>query len=256
MNEELKRALYESLKNKENEELNWQYLPKLGEIAIESKNKNKYQEFIERYYLTPLNVVFKNDEMINRFKYAIVFNDGPQGKTLYFSRKSFLKNIITNIGDLEKEYGKDVYKAIKKPLREKKDIYRDVYKNDSKSKYYKEVLNEYNTVKRNVTFKEYVTLCRQKYTRLLNGYNTVMEFFNKPIDIHKFIDCFSVDQLYLFTCKSIVESNKKSFRDSKTIEKYIDFIKDIRNKDHAYNCHINYKNQSYTIDDLIKEIEE
>ncbi len=242
----------------------WELLEGLSKIAIDKKGKNMFDEFMERYYYMPLNVIFKDEELVRSFKFSISSRLGDTGRTLYFSKKAFLRNVIANADDLVENGGEEVYQEIKKAIRDQKDIYRDVCNNGEESVYYEDVKNEYLTCELDISLEEYMELCKKKYTRLLSGYNAVLDLFDKTINVDKFIDCFEADKLYLFTCYSLLKHGKKYY-DSYgkldynivVLDTYRNLIDEIRIKDKFYNSYIMLDdNNVYTIDDLFKEYDE
>ena len=106
----------------------WEIKFDLKEIALSKKGKNLYEEFLERYYYMPLNVIFHDDKIVRIFDVKICSRIGDKGRSLFFSKRAFLRNLVTNIDELIDVNGEGAYKAIKKAIRIKKDIYRDVYK--------------------------------------------------------------------------------------------------------------------------------
>ena len=243
----------------------WTLGTSLMDIAELKKGKNLYKEFLERYYYTPLNVIFNNDEIVYNFEVSICSKFGPKGRSLFFSKRSFLRNIVTNIDELIDNNGEEAYKAIKKAIRIKKDIYRDVYNNGEESKYYNQVMNEFLKYSNQDSFEDFVKLCKKQYTRLLNGYNSVMDLFDKPINIDKFIGCFDINKLYLFTCYKLVKHNYNYYDKYNNLDYTISFvdeyrkiINDLRQKEPFYNSVINVVKDNeivvYTIDDLFRDL--
>ena len=112
----------------------------LRDIALYKKDKNLYDEFLNRYYYLPLSVVFKDDELTKGFTASIMSKLVDGKRKMYFSKKAFLSNIISNIDDVIKD--DESYRLLKKALRVKKDVYRDVYKLGVESEYYKEVFSQ------------------------------------------------------------------------------------------------------------------
>ena len=233
----------------------------LKEISNFKKEKNLYAEFLNRYYYLPLSVVFKDENLTKGFSASIVSKLVDGRRKMYFSKKAFLSNIISNIDEVIKD--DDSYKLLKKALRVKKDVYRDVYKLGTESEYYKEVLREYNACNTELSFDKFVALCKKKYTRLLTGYNTVLELLDKPIKVDKLLDCFKLDQFYLFVVFTILENNEKQYElygkvDSNFVEldKFKDIVVAQRKKSPFYNCHvISIANKIVTIDDLLVRYE-
>lgn len=233
----------------------------LKKIAIIQNNKNLFESFLERYYYMALNVIFKNDDLVNYFKCGIESRVVKGVRSLYFSPKAFLRNFIVNIDEILKN-AKDedkIYQAIKKEIRIKKDMYRDVYNLKYESTYYNDIKNEYKNCNVSISFDEFVLECKKKYTKLLSGYNAVIEFFNKSIDLNKFMECFDVEQLYLYTMLEILEFNENSFDlygkvnyNIYCLEEYVKFVTDKRKKQPFYNSIIAIDNTIWTIDDLIK----
>ncbi len=243
----------------------WSLGTDLESIAIIKRGKNLYKEFLDRYYYMPLNVIFNNDKIVDNFEVSICSKFGPKGRSLFFSKRSFLRNIVTNIDDLIDASGEEAYKAIKKAIRIKKDVYRDVYNNGEDSKYYNQVMNEYLKFSNEDSFEEFVKICKKQYTRLLNGYNSVMDLFDKPINIDKFISCFDLNKLYLYTCYIILDHNINYYNKYNNLDFTITFvdnyrkvINDIREKDAFYNSSINVIKEKeqivYTVDDLFKDL--
>ena len=237
----------------------WDFLPGLKHIALEKKKKNLYNDFIDKYYYKPLMVIFKDEEIVNSFKYAICSRIGAKGRELYFSKKVFLSNLIPNV---EEVYGNgdNVFQDIKKSLRVRKDIFRDVDNYGKESKYYKELKKEFKRYDTDMNFEEFVSFCRKKYTRLLTGYNTVLELFDKPINIEKFINCFDLHKLYLHTAYSILQHSKHQYDlygrvdyNLSIVDAYKLFVKDSRKEQVFYNSYILINNILYTVDDLFKE---
>lgn len=238
----------------------WEFAPGLRDIALVKKDKNLFDEFIERYYYMPLGVIFKEDDLTRSFKYEICSSLGLQGRTLRFSKKAFLRNVISNIDDIVAFGDEDVFKKLKKALRTRKDIYREVDKLHEESQYYEEILAEYKVSKVKMDFEDYVSLCKKKYTRLLTGYNVVLELFDKAINIDKFINCFDVHQLYLFTVYSILKNNELHFEKYNkldysvvNIDNYLELVKELRKEAPDYNVIITINNKIYTVDDLLDE---
>ena len=241
----------------------WELLDGLEEIAIVKNGKNLFNEFLDRYYYMPLNVIFKDEKLVHTFKYRICSKLGDTGRTLYFSKNAFLRNVISNVDDLVLSGGEDVYKDIKKALRVRKDMYRDVIKNHESSIYYKEIKNEYLSSELDMEFKDFLELCKKKYTKLLSGYNAVLDLFDKSINVDKFISLFDVDKLYLHTAYSILVHSRNYYDkfgrldyNIVVLDAYRELVEDIRKKDNFYNSYITYQNKVYTIDDLFKEYDE
>ena len=93
----------------------WELLPRLEEISLtDKKGKNLFSEFLERYYYTPLNVIFKDEELSRSFKYAICSRLGSNGRSLFFSKRAFLRNVIANADEIVENSGDEVYQEIKK----------------------------------------------------------------------------------------------------------------------------------------------
>ena len=243
----------------------WSLGTGLLDIAEIKKGKNLYKEFLNRYYYMPLNVIFNNDKIVENFEVSICSKFGSKGRSLFFSKRSFLRNIVTNIDELIDSNGEEAYKAIKKAIRIKKDVYRDVYNNGEDSKYYNQVMNEYLKFSNDDSFEDFVKLCKKQYTRLLNGYNSFMDLFDKPINIDKFIDCFDINKLYLYTCYNILKYNDNYFNKFNNLDFTISFIdsyrkliNSIREKDSFYNTSIyvikDKEQLVYTVDDLFKDL--
>lgn len=240
----------------------WEFLCGLKGAALEKRKKNLYAEFIDRYYYKPLMVIFKDEDIVKSFKFAICSRVGKKGRELYFSKKLFLSNIIDNVEEVYGN-GNTVFQDIKKSIREKKDKFRDVDNYGLDSKYYREIKREYKKYNVDMTFEKFVSFCRKKYTRLLTGYNAVLEFFDKPINLDKFISCFDTDKLYLHTAYSVLEHCKVYYDsygrldyNASVIDAYKLFVNDVRRKDSFYNTYILRNNVVYTIDDLIKEYDQ
>lgn len=240
----------------------WNLKDGLENISLEKKGKNLYKEFLERYYYMPLNVIFKDDELVRSFSYAICSRLSDSGRNLYFSKKAFLSNVIGNVDEIlsDSNNEEDTYKSIKKALREKKDMYRDVSNNGSKSPFYEEIKNEYVSCNLDIEFEEFIDMCKKKYTKLLSGYNAVLDLFDKPIMLDKFISCFNTDQLYLFTCYSLLKNSERAYElygkvdyNIVCLDSYRSVVEDLRKKDNFYNSHIAVGDKIYTIDDLFKE---
>ncbi len=241
----------------------WEFAEGLRNIALIKKDKNLYDEFIERYYYLPLGVIFKEDDLTRSFKYEICSTLGVGGRTLRFSKKAFLRNIISNVDDVVLSGDEEVFKKLKQAIRARKDMYRDVYRLDKDSPYYDEIYEEYENSNQDMDFREYVILCKKKYTRLLNGYTAVLELFDKSIDLEKFISCFDVNQLYLFTMYSILKNSEIYYKKHgrldyvvDTIDTYRELVNDVRKEDPNYDAVIKVNNKIYVIDDLFKEYDE
>lgn len=236
----------------------WELLDGLEALSLVKNNKNLFKSFLERYYYMPLKVIFKDEDLARSFKYGICSRLGDSGRTLYFSKLAFLRNVIANadevVGDGE------VYKDIKKAIRDRKDIYRDVIKNMENSDFYDEVKSEYDNCDLEISFEDFVLLCKKKYTKLLSGYNAVLDLFDKTLNVDKFIECFDPNQLYLFTCYSILKQSEKYYNENGkldynvvALDSYRNLVNEIRTKDRLYNSHIMIGDEIYTTDDLFKE---
>lgn len=241
----------------------WELCSGLEELSLEKKEKNLFKAFLDRYYYLPLSVIFKDEDLARSFKYAICSRLGDSGRTLYFSKKAFLRNVISNADELVDSSGPDVYKEVKRAIRDRKDIYRDVDNNGEDSAYYDEVKNEYLNCELDITLEEYVSLCKKKYTKLLTGYNAVLDLFDKPINVDKFMDSFEVDRLYLFTVYSLLKHSERFYEsygrldyNIVVLDTYRELVNSLRKKDSFYNSYIVFDNNVYTIDDLFKEYDE
>lgn len=239
----------------------WELCEGLEKISLDKKGKLLFEEFLERYYYIPLMAIFKDEELVKKFRCGVCSKGDVNGRNLYFSRKTFLRSVITNADAVINSRDNDeVYKEIKQAIRLKKELYRDVYKNGKDSKYYKDVNDEYLSLKLTMTFDEFVKFCKKKYTRLLSGYNVVLELFNKPIDVEKFIKCFDVNKLYLFTVYSLLTHAQKHYDIYGRLDYCVNIIEDykkavleFRKEEEFYNSFIILdSNIIYTIDDLIK----
>lgn len=241
----------------------WELLPGLKEISKVNNGKNAFKEFLERYYYMPLTVIFKEEELARSFKYAICSDSRDGARTLYFSKKAFLRNVISNIDEVLQSNGENAYSFIKKSIRNRKDVYREVIQKGEESEYYKEIMDEYIMSDLDMEFSEYLEICKKKYTKLLSGYNAVLELFDKPIDTDKLIECFDPNQLYLFTAYSLLNHSKKHYEaygkmdyNIVVIDTYKELVEEIRKKDSFYNSHLILKdNIVYTIDDLFRDYE-
>ena len=264
MNDELIEQLKKVYKPNKKYEGEWDLdISELTKISLNKNGKNLFSMFLERYYYMALNVIFKNDQLTRDFKCSLTSTMKSGKRTLYFSKKTFLRNFISNIDEMLEISGEEVYKSIKKEIRIKKDMYRDVCSNLEKSKFYKEIKSEYTLCNTNMSFEEFILTCRKKYTRLLSGYNAVMQFFDKNIDITKFINCFDPNQLYLYTMTSILVFNIKTFEKTGRVnfnmyclEDYEKIIEKFRKKQPFYNSLISIDNSIWTVDDYLKEYHE
>lgn len=242
----------------------WELLDGLESIAKEEKGKNLFTEFLNRYYFLPLKVVFKDDELVYSFKWAITSRLGESGRTLYFSKKAFLRNIIANADDVILAGGDKAYKEVKKAIRDRKDIYREVESQMEESKYYKSIKKEYSNSSLDVSFEEYLKLCKRKYTKLLTGYNAVLDLFDKSINVDNFIKCFDIDKLYLFTAYSLLKYGENYLEkygnldySVTVLDSYKEVVNKIREDDPLYDSHILINDGVvYTIDDLFKAYDE
>lgn len=242
----------------------WELLDGLETLSLEKNGKNLFQSFLERYYYMPLKVVFKDEDLARSFKYAICSKLGDSGRTLYFSKVAFLRNVIANADEVVSASGEEVYKKIKKAIRERKDIYREVEKIGEKSQFYEEVMHEYQSCDLDISFEEFILLCKKKYTKLLTGYNAVLDLFDKTINVDKFIACFDPNQLYLYTCYSLLKHSEKFFLEHGkldynivALDTYRNLVEELRTKDEMYNSHILIDgNDIYTIDDLFRDYDQ
>lgn len=238
----------------------WELLSGLEDLSVEKKGKKLYDEFLNRYFYMPLSVIFKDEELAKSFKCAVCSRLGAGGRTLYFSKKAFLRNVISNADEVVASMGDDVYKDLKRAIRIRKDMYRDVINNGEDSPYYNEVKREYLNCELDITFEEFILLCKKKFTKLLSGYNAVIDLLDKSLDVDKFIKCFEADKLYLFTAYSLLENSKKYY-DSfgrldyniVVLDTYRTLVDDLRKNDPFYNSYIVINDIVYTIDDLFKD---
>lgn len=242
----------------------WEMLPGLKEISMVKNGKNAFKEFLERYYYMPISVIFKEEELARSFKYAICSTSRLGARALYFSKRAFLRNVISNVDEVIESNGENAYSFIKKAIRNRKDIYRSVVKVGEESPYYKEIMDEYIMSDLDMEFTDYLEVCKRKYTKLLTGYNAVLELFDKPINTDKFMECFDPNQLYLFTTYSLLKHSKKHYEaygkldyNIVVIDNYKEIVEKIRKKDAFYNSHLILKNNIvYTIDDLFRDYDE
>lgn len=234
----------------------------LKNSLYDKKGKNYFKEFLDRYYYLPLSVVFKDDSLTKDFAVSIVSKLVDGKRKMYFSKKVFLSNIITNVDDVIKD--DDSYKIFKKAIRVKKDAYRDVYKLGSESKYYRDVYREYRACDTDLTFDKFVMICKKKYTRLLTGYNTVLELLDKPVNVTKLLGCFNTDQFYLYICYAVLINCEKQFEDYgrvdvniQELDKYRTIVEAKRKESSFYNAVIGLPDgTAVSIDDLFKRYDE
>jgi hypothetical protein len=92
----------------------------LKNSLYDKKGKNYFADFVDRYYYLPLSVVFKDDSLTKGFKVSIVSKLVDGKRKMYFSKKVFLSNIISNIDDVIKD--DESYRMLKKAIRVKKDV--------------------------------------------------------------------------------------------------------------------------------------
>ena len=85
----------------------------LREISLTEKRGNMFDCFLERYYYMALNVIFKNDAMVKKFDVSISSRLVNNKRSLYFSKKKFLSNFISNIDEILEKDDDEVYKKIK-----------------------------------------------------------------------------------------------------------------------------------------------
>lgn len=231
----------------------------LRKISTIKKGKKLYDEFLKRYYYLPLSVVFKDEDLAKDFKASIISKLVEGKRKMYFSKKVFLSNIVYNIDEVIKD--DESYRLLKKAIRCKKDMYRDVFKLGESSSYYNEILNEYKLSGSNLSFEKYIVLCKKKFTRLLTGYNTVLEMLDKPVNVNKLLECFSPDQFYLYVCYSILVNSEKEYDlygkvdiNISELDKYKKIVKEKRKSNSFYNTCIVVGNEVVvTIDDLFKK---
>ena len=230
----------------------------LKNALYDKRGKNQFKEYVDRYYFLPLSVVFKDDSLTKDFKVSIVSKLVDGKRRMYFSKKVFLSNIISNIDDVIRD--DESYRLLKKAIRVKKDAYRDVFKLGMDSKYYKDVYREYRMCDTELSFDKFVAICKKKYTRLLTGYNTVLELLDKPINVGKLLGCFNTDKFYLFICYSILVNSEKQFEDYgkidcniDEIDKYRKIVESKRKEFEFYNTAIaTFDGNVVSIDDLFK----
>ena len=148
----------------------WELGEDLRDIAIIKNGKNLFDEFLNRYYYTPLNVIFKDDDIVKSFDLAICSKLVNNTRNLYFSKRAFLRKLISNIDEIVDMNGENVYKEIKKAIRTKKDEYRDVANYGEESPYYEAVKTEYLNADVEMEFEEFVQMCKKQYTKFLNGF--------------------------------------------------------------------------------------
>lgn len=236
-------------------------------MSLNNKGKNLFEQFLDRYYYLPLNVIFKDEDLVKSFKYGICSKLVKGRRTLFFSSRIFWRNIISNIDDILDSNGEKAYKDIKKAIRIKKDMYRDFLVNGEKSEYFDDLKHEYKYSKTPLTFEDYVKLCKKKYTRLLSGYNAILEFFQKPINVDKFISCFDPEQLYLYTCYKLLLNSRKYYEaygkihfNINSIDSFKTLVDYERINNPFYNKYISVKENKerkiYTLDDLFSDYAE
>lgn len=243
----------------------WNLNKNLSCISLNKNDINLYEDFLNRYYYLPLDVLFNDRDLLKSFNYGICSLPGNGGRKLFFSKRIFFRNFIPNIDEVINSNGICAYIDIKRSLRVKKDMYRDVLTNSNKSNYYKDILNEYKMLNLDMEFEDYCKISKKKYTKLLNNYNALIDFFDKPIDINKFVSCFNPEQLYLYVCYNLLELNKLYLDlysrldfTIKYVSEYIKYIGEERERCSFYNSHIVLDDVTkiYTIDDLVKEYNE
>lgn len=242
----------------------WELGNGLKDIALVKNGKNKYEEFLERYYYMPLNVIFKDDDIVKSFNIRICSKIVGNTRCLYFSKRAFLRNLVGNIDEIIDANGEDAFRDIKKAIRDKKDQYRDVCSKGSESPYYEELKNEYVNSNVDMEFEEFIVMCKKQYTKLLTGYNAVIDLFDKSINLDRFIKCFDVDKLYLYVCYCLLKHNEEYYNkygkfdyNINFIENYRDIVKQKRDENSFYNSSfvatVSSEKIVYTVDDLFRD---
>ena len=245
----------------------WELGEDLRDIAIIKNGKNLFDEFLNRYYYTPLSVIFKDDDIVKSFDLAICSKLVNNTRNLYFSKRAFLRKLISNIDEIVDMNGENVYKEIKKAIRTKKDEYRDVANNGEESPYYEAVKAEYLNADVEMEFEDFVLMCKKQYTKFLNGYNAVLDLFNKAINTDGFIKCFDIDKLYLYVCYRLLEHNKQYYERYGKFDYNIEYVYDyrtliekVRKQNTFYNTSIMVGEGDnklvYTVDHLFKELDD
>ena len=74
-------------------------------------------------------------------------------------------------------------------------------------------------------FEDFISFCRKKYTRLLTGYNAVLEFFDKPINLDKFIRAKYGKNIYLSESKYQFKKKSDDFSDQ---DKQLQVLKSLK----------------------------
>ncbi len=268
---------------------NISYTIKADTIKMNSIEK-EYNKFINENYIEPLTKFYKIDTSLLSFpKIYFDINKLTGKRDVYFSSFQLFFRIINSLLLLDDEEYHEYLKenicfgCTTESVEQLRDIirneaikYRDIMTNGKESLYYEKAVerlkeyNQENSLNKVSDLNYFLEKYREKILDIRMSLKNIEQFFSKPIDTTKLVNCFNYDKLCLLAAYSSYES---CFFSEKQFDKphysfnymtnYIEAVKLIRKENRAYNVRVkvytpdeNPKLITVDVNDLIKIYED
>ena len=195
-------------------------------------NKNLFQEFYHQNYENELIKIFDTKAILD-FNVRLISKpkENNIGRTLRYNKAdfyielcSFLNGSLDRYGKSEEEannYLKELISHIKEgndainaafseALRLKGEKIKTLIEDEINSEYFEAAMQDYAPYKREMEFKDYLTMLYDNTTKFQNGILKLDNFFDRDIDYKALYNCFSPDKFFLLFAKIIYEVNLNS----------------------------------------------
>lgn len=249
--------------------------------AKSKKGKNKYYEFLQKYYYEPFSKVINSKSLAYTIPPSISLCHRADGKR--HTKFSFMVYVHGKINgtinpeehqqELEKlglDYTEEqVNLFLKNMLRSERKKFDSVKDSGRRSPYFAEIYNLYKyyvQAGNKMGFDEFLDGMISGYVKSTFATRFYLEFFDKELNIDELVECFDYDKLCSIAARSVLdgciftEQNSNLVHNSAIyVMKYLEAVEEMRTKNPNYNCSIKAldiqtgKIRIYTIDDIIEE---
>lgn len=229
--------------------------------AKKINGKNMYEEFLEKYFYTPISDIIGSVSMSRVFFPRILLTEKNEKRQVLFSLPIFLCQQLAGLLNASKateeflELGsqesseKDWVTFIKGELKKERKFYYDVFKNGNKSSNYAQVYQLYLDYIRysetEIPFDIFLDGKISACTKLLVASRYYPDFFSKEIPLEPFLQAFDYDTLCLVAAKSSIDNCKATEKRVNLVDNsigfvrsYLDSVDELREENPDYNCAI------------------
>jgi hypothetical protein len=254
--------------------------------------KNLYAEFLNKNYYKPLSEIFKSEDIANFFNPKIISTDWyhPGERTIHFSFSHWLLQALPECeleggevvekvqAEMDRQY--DIYckedsiatmdtKLLVDPIRDyfrkKNKKFLNVQRSGKQSEHYTELYEQWSAADSDISFDDFIEWNVEANSKIIWGFRSIPEFFEKKIDPSEFVSCFDYDGLSLCLAYSLLEASIKESMEigglggsAACLDEYVELVEEKRRSNPDFNPKIVDKDENgrkviLTADDLMKE---